>query len=152
MLLRNTASTGRSFLVGLAALVVAAAVTGCGGSGEAQPLTKSQFVLQANEICQGAAEEQKQGGEEITADDQLDQSEGEEAVVEHLVAPVGAMAEELGDLGPPEGDQQQVAAIVRAFEAGVAKLEADPLAKNAASAFANADELAAAHGLTDCSI
>jgi hypothetical protein len=73
-------------------------------------------------------------------------------VVEHLVAPVGTMAEELGGLGPPKGDEKQVAAIVKAFEAGVAKLEADPLASNAPSAFAKADELAAAYGLTDCVI
>jgi hypothetical protein len=140
------------FVVGLLLVAIAAAAIGCGGSAEAKPLTKAEFVLQANEICQGAEEERKQGEEELVEGDQADQAEGEEEVVEALVAPVGTMAEELGDLGPPKGDEKQVAAIVKAFEAGVAKLEADPLASDAASAFAKADELAAAYGLSECEI
>ena len=108
-----------------------------------------EFTAQANAICSHAEDERRQASTDV--------GEGEDsgdaaAVTEALVAPVKTMTEELGELGPPKGDAKQVKAIIAAFEAGIATLEADPAGPESATAFAEADELATAYGLTSCVI
>lgn len=99
-----------------------------------------------------AEEERKQGTDDLVNGDEVDPSEEAEVVSEALVSPVQAMAEELGDLGVPNGDEKQVEAIVAAFEAGVAKVEADPVGSESGLSFAKANELALEYGLTDCTV
>jgi len=127
-------------------------MVGCGGSGDSGPLKKSAFVEEANAICVEAEEERKQGTDDLVDGDEVDPSEEAEVVSEALVSPVQTMAEELGDLGPPKGDEKQVEAIVAAFEAGIAKAEADPVGSESGLPFAKANELALEYGLTDCTI
>lgn len=142
----------------IAAFIVVALVTlvavaaGCGSdSSEAAPLTKSAFVKEANEICVAATKERGQATKQL--DDEGEGGADEvSAGTEALTAPVQTMAEELGDLGAPKGDEKEVEQIVDAFEAGVAELEDEPVGTDAASAFAEANEMAAAYGLSDCSV
>ena len=136
--------------IATAALVVA----GCGSSdSHSAPLTKSAFVEQANGICKHATEERKQGTEEAVAKaSEAGESEEAQVFTETLLAPVETMTEELGDLGPPRHLEDQVEAIIAAFEGGTEELEADPGFAKAPSAFSEANELAARYGLTECTI
>lgn len=133
-------------------LLVCVGVVGCGGSGDSEPLNKPAFVEEASAICVEADEERQQGTDDLVDGDEVDPSEEAEVVSDALVAPVQTMAEELGDLGPPKGDEKQVEAIVAAFEAGAAKAEADPVGSEAELPFAKANELALEYGLSDCTI
>ena len=69
-----------------------------------------------------------------------------------LLEPVEQMTEELADLGPPKGEAKEVAAIVAAFEAGTASVKAEPEGPKITSAYAEANKLAAAYGLSECAI
>ena len=124
-------------------LLLSLVAIGCGGSSQSEPLTKSEFVKQANVICATAQEERAGQPKEMS---------GSETDVETLTEPVEKMAEELGDLAAPAGQQKEVAALVASYEAGVSKLSTDPLGADSASAFAKANQLAADYGLSGCSI
>lgn len=124
---------------------------GCGGSSEAAPLTKATFVQQANAICVNANKERSQATKDLE-DEGSGGADEATAGTESLTAPVQAMAEEIGDLGAPKGDEKEVKAIVDAFEAGVVQLDEDPVGPGAASAFTKANEMAAGYGLSDCSV
>jgi hypothetical protein len=136
----------------LATVVLASIGIGCGGSGEAEPLTKPAFMAQASAVCakaQTAREGQRQELAELGGDSG---AEDPAAVMDLLLKPVEEMSDELGDLGPPKGEEAEVGAIVSAYEEGAAELEADPVAGNAVTAFDRANRLAAAYGLTECAI
>jgi hypothetical protein len=132
--------------VSLAALIAALVVAGCGGGGNSDPLTKSEFVEQANSICKDAAAERDAALEDVAKGDS-------EFVTEAALPPVQKMTEELSELVPPVGDKKEVQAIVAAFRAGIKKVEADPTnLVSDVGAFAQADKLATEYGLTDCVI
>jgi hypothetical protein len=132
--------------------VLAAVGVGCGGSDDPAPLTRSEFVKQANEICSSAESERKQESEDLGSAEEGDQATEQEAVAAALVSPVESMVEDLDGLGPPKGDEKQVEAIVVAFEAGIDRLEAEPVGAGAVAAFSKANGLALEYGLTDCTI
>jgi hypothetical protein len=124
------------------------AAVGCGGSGDAAPLTRAQFIDQANAICSNSETERSTATREAAGD-------GEEAapVTKAALQPVQQMAEELGDLGPPAGDEREVEAIIASFEKGIKKLEASSTdLVSTIAAFERADELADEYGLTSCAI
>jgi hypothetical protein len=129
------------------AFIFGALLAGCGGSGSSGPLTKAEFVQQAKSICQDAEAEQ---GEALRA---ADGASGLAELTLDALSPVQDMAEELAELSPPPGDAKKTAAIIEAVEAGVAEVKADPVAATAAiGAFAEANKLAEAYGLTGCVI
>lgn len=134
-------------------VLLAALAAGCGGSSDAAPLKKSQFVAQADAICVTAQEEREAQGKEMAdqgAD--ADSSEDPEEVMQEILEPVEKMTDELSDLGPPKGEEKQVEAIVAAYEEGSEALEADPGGPDSVSAFDKANKLATEYGLSDCTI
>jgi len=135
-------------------LLIALAGIGCGDSADAGPLTKSQFLLQADSICRTAEEEREEALKE--AAEQEDTGSGSEAeyfVSEVALPPIESMNEDLGDLVPPRGDEKEVEAIIAAFEQGIGRIEADPTDLTiAVSAFTKANQLSEAYGLKDCTI
>jgi len=131
-------------------LSLALLATGCGGSSEASPLKKPVFVKEADAICAAAQSEREELRKELAEDDAG--SEDTEGVMQRILEPVEDMTEEIADLGAPVGQEQEVEAIVSAYEAGIAKLEADPAGPQTVSAFAKANQLAEAYGLTGCTI
>lgn len=138
-----------------ALLILAVVVAGCGGSSDAQgaPLPKPVFVKQANAICQRATEARKQASKEATSKAaEVDESEEAQVFTEALLASVKTMTEELGELGPPKHQEKQVEGIIVAFEGGIEEIEANPESSQVPFAFAEANKLAAAYGLTECSI
>jgi hypothetical protein len=137
----------------LVALALAGAIVGCGGSSEAAPLTRAAFVKQANGICARAQDERKKGTKEAaSAASGVDESEEEDALADALLEPVKTMTGELDDLGPPKKHEEQIGAIIAAFEDGTEKLETDLGSSQAPNAFAKADKLAVRYGLTACII
>jgi hypothetical protein len=147
----------RIFL-GLLGLLAAAAIAGgCGGGGEAEPLSRAAFVKQGNAICLQAGEERGSALKEAASDGEQDpassgEAELEEFVTEIALPPIEQMTEELDDLGVPKGDEKQVAAIVGGLERGIAQLEADPSSAMTDAPFAAANRMAQAYGLAACTI
>ncbi|HUB99347.1 MAG TPA: hypothetical protein VMS11_05945 [Solirubrobacterales bacterium] len=134
---------------GAIALVVACLVfAGCGGSGS-DPLTKAEFLKQGNAIC--ATMQNERASQAKDAEAELADAD-EEETMSFALEPVETMTDELGDLGPPEGQEKEVEAIIAAFEDGTSQLEAEPTGPKSISAFAQADKKATAYGLTECTI
>ncbi len=145
-------------IAGLAAIAV-----GCGGGGDSTTtvvLAKPQFIKQADAICERADAEQEASLQAYAKEHP--ESVGNKAleskpVQEDLVLVVGlpplqVEAEEIGALGAPQDDADQVKAIVAGMEKAVAEAEEDPLSMTAESGgpFAPVNKLAKAYGLQAC--
>lgn len=140
------AITKKVCIASASALALGAILVGCGGSSE--PLTKAEFVEEAQSICQNAESQQSEALKDAANSDS-----GLAQLTLAALPPVQDMAEELADLNPPPRDAKKVDAIVEAVEAGVAEVKADPGDTTAAiEAFAEANKLAEAYGLTGCVI
>lgn len=140
----------------LGLLAAASIAGGCGGSGEAEPLSKVAFVKEGNAICLQAKEEQGSALKEAASDGDREsvsgEAEAEEFVTEIALPPIEQMTEELDDLGVPKGDEKHVAAIVTGLERGIAKSEADPSSAMTDAPFVAVNRMAEAYGLSDCTI
>jgi len=125
-----------SLLALVALLALAALVAGCGGGDETTDsatvtLTKTEFIKQGDTICKEANEENETEAEEFAEEngftlEKASKDELEEAVAEVLVPSLERQAEELDALGAPEGDEEEVEAIVVALEDATAEIEDDP--------------------------
>lgn len=137
------------FAAAVAALIAMSAIAGCGGSDEPESLKKPQFVEQANSICENSESDRN----EAMQDAADGEAGGAESATEAALPSIQEMIEELSDLGPPAGDEQEVQAIIAAFEDGAKKLEAGPAElASTVGAFERADQLAEEYGLTACAI
>jgi hypothetical protein len=143
------------FLIAIiAVLALAAMAVGCGG-GEPDPLSKTAFVKQANEICAHATDEREAAMKDVFKEGSQGSSdeELEHYVSDAVVPPIQDMTDELDGLGVPKGEEKQVEAMLNDFETGIEKLESDPSSSlNPTDVFAKADKMALANGLTDCTI
>lgn len=142
-------------LVGVLAIAVVGA--GCGSSDD-ESLTKAEFVRQANAICEKG---NKQRIKEYTAflkgrgDEPKTLAEAnkgvDEAGEELLAGFYEKRAEALAELPPPSGDEEEVAAIVDAFEQGADDAAQDPSAiAGGVPGIEKGVKLAAAYGLEVC--
>ena len=110
------------------ALTGAAVFAGCGGDdssdSESEPLTKTEFVAQADEICQGSLdviEEAAAGFDQNTADEELVEFASDQYVPE-----LQNELESLRELTPPEDDQDAYDDMLTSLEEGIDEIEADP--------------------------
>ncbi len=143
----------------VALLVVGAVLwglTGCGGGGGDETLTKAQFEQQAKLICNKGQQERE---EAIHAQLQkLEEGESKQATAAMQEAAVLAvldsydrMTAKLADVGLPEGDEAQVEKIVDSMETAAAQVRANPQsAAGSGAPFKEADELLKAYGLESC--
>ena len=138
----------RLYPVPVALFAAGVLAAGCGSSGSSDPLTKAEFVQQANSICRENEAERSEGLRNAAgADPELTE------LTTEALQPVQNMAEELGELSPPAGDATEISAIVEAFETGIADVKADPADPTAViAAFGQANKLAGNYGLVDCAI
>lgn len=127
----------KALLAAVAALVaLAALVAGCGGgddttSEETVTLTKTEFVKQGDAICKKGNDQSEKEAEEFAEEngftlEKASKDQLEEAVGEVLVPNLNQQAEELGELGAPEGDEEQVEEIVVSLEGAADEIEEDP--------------------------
>ncbi len=141
----------------LAALVVIAALAGCGGSNDGgtgsttagdtgtasttagdtsatpatvESSTKAAFIVRADKICNAADEQQVENYKSFKAEHGKKTGSKEEE--EELVRVVGLPAietelEELRALGAPKGDEGEISAILDGLEAAIEESEKKPL-------------------------
>ena len=150
----------RSVAAVLAVVALALIGAGCGdddesgdsgSSGGGDTLTKEQFLTQGNAICAAGNAELEAEGE--TLGTAPTPGEIEDFALEELVPNIQNQIDELRGLTPPEGDEEEVEAILAAAEEGVAAIEENPASAfddGGADPFAQANELAADYGLTVC--
>lgn len=103
-----------------------------GSDGESGSVTKAAFIKEADKLCEDA---EKRITGEIRASNAkygINPKKGlttaqQEAVVEDLVLPgLKVQAEELDELTPPEGDEDEIAAIVAGIEKAATEAEKVP--------------------------
>lgn len=137
------------------ALTGAAVFAGCGGDdssdSESEPLTKTELVAQADEICQGALDTISEGAADFdqnTADEDL-VAFAEDTYVPELQSEL----EELQALTPPEEDAEAYDSMLASFEDGVNAIADNPemvIEEDAEDPLADATAKAEELGLTVC--
>jgi hypothetical protein len=150
-----------ALLAGVMAIAIVAA--GCGSSGDDSTdtvvvLTKTEFIKQGDAICKKGSESLSQEAEDFADENNIDTSKPtkkqQEEVIETVVGPaLQTQADELGELGAPDGEEDKTAAIVDALEAGAEELEDNPgalLESNGKSPLDKAKELATEFGFKEC--
>lgn len=140
-----------------AIVAVALLASGCGGDTSEAHLTKTQLIKKGDTICQQAdgkrlaalAPYMKKAKEGKGLPPRARQ---EELVVELVLPPFQEEAEELAELNPPEGDEEQVQALIDAIEEAVERGEADPssILGGASSQFGEAEKLGREYGFEHC--
>lgn len=144
----------------LTSIVLAAALfCGCGGSGStdagssssATPLTKAKFIKKGDEIC-GKVPPSYQA-KLAKLEKEKPKPTQAETNLKAAVPPLYIAAEELEELGPPSGDEQQIEAIIEALKSAVKGLEANPESELAGpkSPFAEFQKLTKKYGFKGCS-
>jgi hypothetical protein len=143
---------GWIFAVG--AVLCLFAVTGCGSSSD-DTLTKAEFEKQATAVCKEA--EEKRGKIIASLLEQVDPKGDVQAQQEQLVKKAmptyEEAAQQIDDLGSPEGQEKKAEALVQAMEEAADKSNADPhTAVTSNIFFRKADQLAQEFKLSGCVI
>lgn len=134
--------------VSITAVIAGLVVAGCGDSSSAEPLNRSQFVQEASSICRSADAERSEALEGAA-----DGAPTVDELAADALPSVEEMTEELADLNVPVGERSEVQAIVKAFEAAIKEVQANPADPTAAiGAFTKANQLAEDYGLPACAI
>jgi hypothetical protein len=117
-------------VIAAALAVTLAAAAGCGGSDddstgvETSDLSKQQWIAQANQICiEGDKDIGQQAGEFF--DGKPTPAESTQFSHEVVLPSIQAQVAQIRELGAPEGDEEQVEAMLDAVDEGLAKAEAD---------------------------
>jgi hypothetical protein len=120
-------------------------------------LTKAEFIREANRICKQQDNKISRASQQFFADAPNDQEPPASEVAEFgrktVFPAIQDQIDRVEALGAPEGDEDEVKAILDAAKSGLAKLEANPnqLEKGgAASAFEEFQKLAGDYGLDEC--
>jgi hypothetical protein len=153
----------KALLAALAALVaLAPLVAGCGGgddtTDETVTLTKTEFIKQGDAICKEGNKEIQEGFKDYAEENDLPQDKAPSndqgvEITETVILPnVKQQAEEISDLGAPEGEEKQVDELVTALEDAVAEGEEDPesLFKGSTDPFGKVNRLADDFGFKVC--
>lgn len=143
------------------------AIAGCGGSDSGEstdsaPLSKAAFIEKGDAICERLQDQQIEALEgyedahpEVQKELSRDPSATQGKVVKIVaVAPIEASVSEFRALAAPEGDEQEVEAILEALEEAAETLEQDPssfFVVNKKGWFTSLHERAAAYGFKVCS-
>ena len=123
--------------------------TGATGAATGEALAKDEFIAQADEICKtGNKQIDEAAGEFFPEGGNPGQAEEETFTRDVVVPNIRAQLDAIGALTPPEGDEDEVAAILDAASEATDQLEEDPSAET--NPFAEADQLAQDYGLQVC--
>ncbi len=149
-----------ALLAGVMAIAIVAA--GCGSSSDDSTtvvvLTKTEFIKQGDAICKRGSESLSQEAEDFADENNIDTEkptkEQQEEVIATVVGPaLQTQAEELGELGAPDGEEEKTTAIVDALETGAEELEDNPgalLESSGKGPLDKANELANEFGFKEC--
>ena len=146
----------RTLAIFISMLAVAAFAAGCGGGDDS--LTKAEFVKQATDMCDRVSgeseakllasikEREKEGGKAGLA------KSDEAKLVEEIIPPaLNTKAEELEEIGAPEGEEAKYDALIEELQktAEVAETNSEVLVTEAAP-FAESEKLAKELGVPSC--
>ena len=141
----------------LAVVGMSLALAACGSSSDESTtaLTKAEFLKQGNAICRKGNEEVGKAAEKRfpRSGGKPSQKELEQFAGQTVVPNIESQVQQISELPAPEGDEEQVEAIVEEAEASVEKAAEDPsvmITEKGENPFAKTDELATAYGLTAC--
>lgn len=119
------------------------------------PLTKADFVKQANQICRSGTEEKEKAVLKVaklaTDSGKPPSTQTVENVVNGVILPLyEEIVDQLAGLEAPEADQAQVEKMVSAYQADLGKAEAEPIKATKENLFRDANDLAEAYGIESC--
>lgn len=146
----------RTALLPALLLSLSLVAAGCGGDDggggeDAEPISKADFTTQADKICADANAEIEAEAEALGAEPTQEQIE--QFAVDILVPNIQGQHDDIADLGAPEGDEDDVEAILDALQEGIDAVEADPsLITSSDDPLAEASELAGEYGLKECAV
>jgi hypothetical protein len=139
--------------IGVATAVCLAGL-GCGGGGESSPLTKAEFIKQADAIC---AKVNKENTSEVAAykkQHSITLRSGEAAVdeiFENVVVPsIRRQVEQLEALSPPAEDEEKIAKMIGHLSQAAESLAEKGFEGLGGSGFAPFQQEAVEYGLEDC--
>jgi hypothetical protein len=148
--------------VSIVAVLVAAAVIGCGGGdgGGTSSVTKAEFISRADAICKktitrreaavlALLKEQRERGEPTAREVQ---EQTEEVLLEVALPALSQLTDELAALGRPAGGGNEVDAMIEAYRVAIEEAEAEPaiFVDGEADPFAQPRKLAVAYGAKVC--
>jgi hypothetical protein len=144
-------------------LVVAALLSGCGDDPDeggfspvvSDPLSKVEFLRQADEICFSTESRIEAAADDlVTGKKDPEPEEVEEIAIGIVVPALESEVSAIGALGAPEGDENEVQAILDSTQAGIDEINADPqaLLDGPPESLAEAEKLARAYGSQQCGI
>ncbi len=113
-------------MTGLALLAATVAAAGCGGGDEEKALSKADYVKQGNKICTDFNEDVNQDAEKVFAGLQSEKDVTAAKAREFFdvaLPKFDVVVEDLDALGPPEGDEDTVQAIIDAGKSDSEKIE-----------------------------
>jgi hypothetical protein len=133
-------------------LLAASLLTGCGGGEEdaSTAVTKSQFVGQAQSICQDAKAEKEQAVSQALEGGEPSKQDLEGVVEDRIVPAYRKMLSRLTQLEAPAGEEQAVETMVAKYESALEDTEAQPLQLIEGDPFSKAESAAQEYGLKAC--
>jgi hypothetical protein len=143
----------------VAVLAVAVFIAGCGGGDDdaTASISKAQFIKKADAACSQSAEQVQVELAALLKENDFSLNETHSAaessgLVAVLASSLETQVEEIRALGVPDGDEDEVEAILTAFEEGVEKAEEDPkaAANGEVDLLGSAGELAREYGFKVC--
>jgi hypothetical protein len=152
----------RSFpRIATAALAAGALLAGCGSSGDSatsatsEPLSKQQFVKQANAICEKRLQEKDATVQNTlrrlaTADRKSAERQLEEVITEDALPGYQKIIDEIDALTPPPKDVATVDGFLAKAKAAQREAEENPAALLASNPFMDATKAAQKYGLDSC--
>ncbi len=152
--MRGFKAVAAAVLIGL--MGVAA---GCGSSDDetSPPLTKAQLIKQGDRICEESELRRNAGFQKYIKEGEEGKplpgkAEQEQLVVDIALPEFERQAEELSELTPPAGDEEQIDAIITAMEEAVERVEDDPASvlEGAEKQFGEAEKLGREYGFDEC--
>jgi hypothetical protein len=113
------------------------------------PLGREEFIAKADGICRLYSRQLEQAAEQAFRG-QTSLEEIERYIAEVFAPATRQELQAIRGLTPPEGDEEQVDAILDAAEGAVGAVEEDPALFETGSPFSEANRLASEYGLKVC--
>jgi hypothetical protein len=119
------------------------------------PLTKAEFVKEANKICRAGVEKKEEAvisvAKTATASGKPPSPQAIEKVVEVVIFPTyQGILDDLAELEAPEADSAKVEQIIGKYSSDLEAAEAEPLKASKQNLFADANDMGEAFGLESC--
>ncbi len=148
-----------------AAMAIAAIAAGCGSSDDSSgttdvtvAVTKTELIKQGDTICKQGNEEIEQGFEKYAKENNIpdgkepSDEQGVEIVETVIVPNLKTQSELIRGIGAPEGDEEQIEAMLDSLDTAIEKAEEDPesLFNEDTDPFGDANQKAQAYGFSEC--